>query len=79
MPAKRKTPTDHGGAKYPPYPRDKWITEIPFDVADWGDKPLMYPDGLFKSEQELADATARTKDWPLKPPMPGHPDDESGS
>lgn len=58
--------------------REKWIPEKPFDVADWGDKPDPWPGGAFASEQELADATERTKDWPLDPPMPSKPDDENG-
>lgn len=48
-------------------------------MADWDDKPDPYPNGVFGSEQELADATEAVKDWPLDPPMPGHADDEKGS
>jgi hypothetical protein len=34
-------------------PREKWIPEIPFDVAEWGDTDDPYAkDGIFENEAD---------------------------
>jgi hypothetical protein len=51
-------------------PREKWIPEIPFDVAVWGDAPDMWPDGLFSSKKEREEAEAAAEDHPPRLPHP---------
>jgi hypothetical protein len=57
-------------AKAKTYPRDRWIPEIPFDVAEWGDTPEPWPEGLFRSEQELRQAKVAALDLPQGEPRP---------
>lgn len=52
------------------YPREKFIEEIPFDVADWGDKPDPWPEGLFRSKREYDAAVVESKKLPKTPPRP---------
>lgn len=73
MPRKPRPPADDGGKKYPPYPPESWIPEIPFDVADWGDKPGAWPRELFRSEAEYEAAVKASED---RPQGPSHPDVE---
>jgi len=51
-------------------PREKWIPEIPFDVAVWGDKPDPYPDGLFENDAAFQAARERAAEKP-RPEPPG--------
>jgi hypothetical protein len=58
------------------YSPEEWIPEIPFDAADWGDKQLAYPDGLFDSEADFQEAIRKPSALPTKPPLPGVEPDE---
>jgi hypothetical protein len=45
---------------------------IPFDIAEWGDLPLPYPDGLFKDEADRQAAIEKSAALPKSPPKPPH-------
>lgn len=57
-------------AERTPYPRSDWISEIPFDVSDWGDVPDPWPDGLFRSKAEYDRAVVESSKLPKTPPTP---------
>ncbi len=63
--AKRK----HG----PPYSPDEWFEEIPFDVAEWGNKDVSWYNGgkpVFESEEEFEQARRDAAKLPKYPPDP---------
>ncbi len=53
-------------------PESKWIKEIPFDVAEWGDKEGYYADGkpLFESEAAFQQALKDAKKLPKRSEKP---------
>lgn len=55
--------------KRTPIPREQWIPEIPFDVAEWGDKPDPHPEGLFKTKKEYDEAVAEAQRRFGDPPL----------
>jgi hypothetical protein len=57
-------------AEKPPYPRSKWIPEIPFDVAEWDDIPNPYPDGIFTDEKDRKKAEALAETMRKTAPLP---------
>lgn len=51
-------------------PRELWIPEVPYDVADWGARPRpTYQGGpLFKDAEDEKKAAERAKETPARPP-----------
>jgi len=52
------------------YLPEQQLPQIPLDIAEWGDLPLPYPEGLFANEAEREAAAAKSEFLPRTPAMP---------
>lgn len=59
-------------SKSNPYPPEKQLPIIPFDIAEWDDLPDPYPDGLFDDDADRAAWAAKSGALPTRPPKPPH-------